>query len=229
MRPAQPLAPMRRKQGRAKIVALLWDPKRPTDPAPTVAAVDSMSFRRGEQRARLLPAGQRQRVHDRARGCARVVPRQPSSGVLVGPARHQRHRSRRLGQSARAEVGGSDPRRRSSVQLSRPSTPTRSTARCARFDELGVLVVIPQNGPFGSNRGVVGREYPNPLPLVVDGVTISVVAEAYIGAPPNLGVVAHELGHLLVKPAGFVFRAAGPPACGRASRSTTRLRRATTA
>ena len=35
------------------------------------------------------------------------------------------------------------------------------------------------------------------MPLVVDGVTISVVAEAYIGAPPNLGVVAHELGHLL--------------------------------
>ena len=60
-----------------------------------------------------------------------------------------------------------------------------------------MLVVIPQNGPFGSNRGVVGREYPNPIPLVVDGVTISVVAEAYIGAPPNLGVVAHELGHLL--------------------------------
>jgi hypothetical protein len=60
-----------------------------------------------------------------------------------------------------------------------------------------VLVVIPQNQPFGSNRGVVGREFPNPMPLVVDGVTISTVAEAYIGAPPNLGVVAHELGHLL--------------------------------
>ena len=81
------------------------------------------------------------------------------------------------------------------------STTRRSTRNpldgALRPDELGVLVVIPQNGPFGSNRGVVGREYPNPMPLVVDGVTISVVAEAYIGAPPNLGVVAHELGHLL--------------------------------
>ena len=35
------------------------------------------------------------------------------------------------------------------------------------------------------------------MPLVVDGVTIPVIAEVYIGAPPNRGVVAHELGHLL--------------------------------
>ena len=47
-----------------------------------------------------------------------------------------------------------------------------------RPNELGVLVVIPQNGPFGTNRGVVGRESPNPMPLVVDGTTISTVAEA---------------------------------------------------
>ena len=98
-----------------------------------------------------------------------------------------------------------------------------------RPDELGVLVVIPQNGPFGSNRGVVGREYPNPIPLVVDGVTISVVAEAYIGAPPNIGVVAHELGHLLAQSAGPVFCAPDHRHSGLASRSTIRSRQATTA
>jgi hypothetical protein len=57
-----------------------------------------------------------------------------------------------------------------------------------RPEELGILIVIPQNGPFGTNRGVVGREYPNAQPLVVDGVTINTIAEA----PPNLGVVAHD-------------------------------------
>src|SRR5262249_35065572 len=63
--------------------------------------------------------------------------------------------------------------------------------------ELGILIVIPQNIPFGSNRGVVGREVPL-QPLVVDGVTIGTIAEAYIGNPPNHGVVAHELSHLLL-------------------------------
>ena len=35
---------MKRRSGRAQVVALLWDPHRPTDPAPPVAAVDTKIF-----------------------------------------------------------------------------------------------------------------------------------------------------------------------------------------
>ncbi|MBN2357320.1 T9SS type A sorting domain-containing protein [candidate division KSB1 bacterium] len=65
-------------------------------------------------------------------------------------------------------------------------------------DELGVLMVIPQNSPFGTVRVPAGREHPSWEPLVVDGVTIPLIAEAYIGAPPQLGLTAHELSHLFL-------------------------------
>lgn len=64
--------------------------------------------------------------------------------------------------------------------------------------ELGVLFVIPQNGPFGTMRTPAGKEVPAWEPLTVDGVTIPAITEAYIGNPPNLGLVAHELSHILL-------------------------------
>jgi M6 family metalloprotease-like protein len=71
--------------------------------------------------------------------------------------------------------------------------------------ELGILIIIPSDGLFGTNRPVVGREFPTQdcahiptEPLVVDGVRIDVIAEVYIGNPANLGVAAHELSHLLL-------------------------------
>lgn len=63
--------------------------------------------------------------------------------------------------------------------------------------ELGVLIVIPSAGPFGTNRPIVGREAPIVEPLIVDGVSIGVIAEVYAGTPPNFGAFAHEIGHLL--------------------------------
>lgn len=64
--------------------------------------------------------------------------------------------------------------------------------------ELGVLFVIPQNGPFGTMRTPAGREAPKWEPLVVDGVRIDAITEAYAGKPLNLGLFAHELSHLLL-------------------------------
>ena len=63
-------------------------------------------------------------------------------------------------------------------------------------EELGVLIVIPTDGPFGTNRVVMSREFPSAEPMVVDGVQIGMIAEWYTGNPPNFGVVAHELSHL---------------------------------
>lgn len=66
--------------------------------------------------------------------------------------------------------------------------------------------------PFGTNRGVLGQEYPTKKPLVVDGMTLTNIAEVYTGAgtetkgiPVNFGVIAHELGHLFFKMLDLYF------------------------
>jgi M6 family metalloprotease-like protein len=80
--------------------------------------------------------------------------------------------------------------------------------------ELGILIVVPQNNPFGTNRPVVARNCPNDQSLFVDGVRIDVMAEAYIGDPPNLALVAHELSHFLHGTPDMYFRGFFPYAAG---------------
>ncbi len=80
--------------------------------------------------------------------------------------------------------------------------------------ELGIHIVIPENNPFGTNRQPAGREFPEWQPLVVDGVTIPVIAESYIGAPPNLPLTAHELAHLFLNTPDEYFWFANPCAAG---------------
>jgi M6 family metalloprotease-like protein len=65
-------------------------------------------------------------------------------------------------------------------------------------EELAILIVIPQNGPFGTVREPAGRQVPAFEPLIVDGVRIPVIAEWYTGSPANLGAPAHELSHVLL-------------------------------
>jgi M6 family metalloprotease-like protein len=61
-------------------------------------------------------------------------------------------------------------------------------------DELAILFVIPQKDAFGTNRDVKGAKK---APMVLDGVQIDRIAEVYLPWPINLGVIRHELGHLL--------------------------------
>jgi M6 family metalloprotease-like protein len=72
-------------------------------------------------------------------------------------------------------------------------------------DELAVLIAIPQTGPFGTNRGVVGIQVPSEQPLIVDGVRIPIMAEWYTGNPVNFPVAAHELAHLLLNQGDLYF------------------------
>lgn len=97
-----------------------------------------------------------------------------------------------------------------------------------RPDELGVLAVIPKTDRSAPIAAWSGGN-PNPMPPVVDGVTISTIAEVYIGAPSNLGLVAHELGHLLANCRICTSISPRIPEGMLGSRSTIRSRRVTTA
>jgi immune inhibitor A len=77
-------------------------------------------------------------------------------------------------------------------------------------NELPIMIVKPQNSPFGTNRPVVGRQVP-PQDLIVDGVKVPWMSEAYIGQPPNLGVVAHELCHQVFSGADMYPNSNLPP------------------
>jgi M6 family metalloprotease-like protein len=81
-------------------------------------------------------------------------------------------------------------------------------------DELSVLIVIPQNGAFGTVRVPAAQEYPTWKPLVMDGVTIPLIAEVYAGAPPNLPTFAHELSHLMLNLPDMYFDIFFPYAAG---------------
>ena len=81
-------------------------------------------------------------------------------------------------------------------------------------DELGILIVIPQNSPFGTNRWAEGGQYPYSEPLIVDGVRIGMIAEWYTGNPPDMGTAAHELSHLYLGTPDMYFWFFQPYAAG---------------
>jgi M6 family metalloprotease-like protein len=193
----EPLAPLVRTRGRRQVVAILWDPQRPTDPAPSVAAVDSVIFG---------PTSSARDHFVQNSGGNFTIEREGVLGWFPAskPADYWWGSPDTNDTDGDGWVNPHVQKWAEAVRLANPqfnfkAYDTNAFDGNLRPDELGVLIVIPQNGPFGTNRGVVGREYPNPQPLVVDGVTIGTIAETYIGAPPNLGVVAHELGHLFMK------------------------------
>ncbi len=80
--------------------------------------------------------------------------------------------------------------------------------------ELGIVVVIPQNSAFGTVRVPASQQYPTWQPLVVDGVRIPLIAEVYAGSPPNLGAFAHEISHLLLDLPDMYFNFFQPYAAG---------------
>ncbi|WP_421799257.1 hypothetical protein [Haliscomenobacter sp.] len=84
-------------------------------------------------------------------------------------------------------------------------------------NELAIIIIIPQNGPFGTKRSfpvVVGRQIPDEAYLTVDGVQIHALSEAYIGNPISLGTAAHELAHLIFNADDMYFNFVQPYAAG---------------
>ena len=83
--------------------------------------------------------------------------------------------------------------------------------------ELGIVIVVPQNSPFGTVRVPAAQQVPTWEPIIVDGVRIPLIAEVYAGSPLNLGVFAHELFHLLLNLPDLYFTFFFPYAAGQYS------------
>ena len=192
----------RTRNVRRKVVAILWDPHRATDPAPTKNAVEQILFgATNSVRDYYLQNSNGYYTIEKA-GMLGWYDADKSASHYWGPV----DTSDADGDgwvNPHVEKWAEAIRKPAPISTSSRSTPTRLTARWTP-SELGVLIVIPQNGPFGTNRGVVGREFPQPQPLVVDGVRFGTIAEVYIGAageprpmcPRALPSVPERAGHV---------------------------------
>ncbi len=197
--------------GARQLLVILWDPHRPDHPAPDKQAIADLIFGADPSVAGYFIDSSRGRV---ALEKAAVL----GWYDALKPAEHY---------WAPSDDQDSDGDGWISGHVEKWAEAVRDAAREFDFaaydkngdgilepDELGVMIVIPQNGAFGTNRQAFGRQYPTPEPLVVDGVRIDAIAEAYIGKPPAAPLVAHELGHLFFDAADEYFWFFFPYAAG---------------
>ncbi len=180
---------------RRNVLAILWDPNRPTDQAPSAATVRSTIFgATNSVRDYYLENSNQNFTIENAGVLGWYAADKPAS-YYWGPV--DNGDTNNDGWVNPHVEKWAEAIRKASADFDFQAYDVDNDGTLGS-DELAILIVIPQNGPFGTQRGVVGREYPSEQPLVADGVTIKVIVEAYIGSPPNLGLVAHELGHLLL-------------------------------
>lgn len=207
LQPFQSLAPVQEPRN---LLTILWDPDRPNHPAPTQAAIESLLY------------GETNSVEDYFLENSNGQFTINNAGIFGWydadkPADHY---------WGPVDVGDTDGDGWISGHVEKWAEAIRKADQDFNFaaydsnsdgylhpHELGVLIVIPQNNSDGFVRSVVGSQVP-PEPLVVDGVTVPIMAEAYIGNPPHLGLVAHELSHLLLDHADMYFGFNTPFAAG---------------
>jgi M6 family metalloprotease-like protein len=200
-----------RTVGAVPMLSILWDPHRPTDPAPAKQDVERLLF------------GKQHSVAGYFRENSYRQFRVTNAGVLgwydaAKPADHYWGAPDEKDGDGDGFVNGHVEKWTEAIRRADKSFDF------ARYDrdhdgtlstrELAVHIIIPQNGSFGTNRGTAGREYPTVEPLVVDGVQVPVIAESYLGAPPDLAVVVHELAHLMLNAPDMYFPFAYPYGAG---------------
>lgn len=247
MKPAFDLKPV---FGKRKVLTILWDPKRPTDPAPSRSAVENALFgprpsvrdyflensgdRFTIENAGVLgwyaadkpavhywgtpqrPLDQEDLFEDR-NGNGRLDPGEDlnRNGRLDGPdgilqPDEDRNGNGRLDYDLNGDgwIDGHAEKWAEAIRKAdrdfdfRPFDANNDGVLAP--DELTILIVIPQNRPFGTQRGVVGRQVPR-QDLVVDNVKIKSIVELYAGSTPDIGIAAHELAHILLEAGDMYF------------------------
>jgi M6 family metalloprotease-like protein len=205
-------AKMRPVAGVRRIVAVLWDPHRPDHPAPSRDSIEKILF------------GPRPSVADWFGENSGGKLRLEKAGLFGWydadkPAEH--YWDRKADDKDADRDGWINGHVEKWTEALRKAAKEFDFAKCdANHDgvlqpeELGILVVIPQKEPFGTNRGPEGRQFPKREPLLLDGVRIPVLAEWYTGIPTNLGAPAHELSHLLLGSPDLYFTSHWPYATG---------------
>ncbi|MBC8180597.1 T9SS type A sorting domain-containing protein [candidate division KSB1 bacterium] len=193
------------------LLVICWDPHRPTDPAPSKTDVENLIF------------GSKPSVRDYFKVNSHNLFFMNNADVkgwynANKPADHYWGPEDTGDSDGDGWISGHVEKWAEAVRKANPTFDFASFDKngdgTLQTDELGVLMVIPQNSPFGTVRVPLGRQHPINEPLIVDGVIIPLIAEAYIGSPPDMGLVAHELSHLYLNLPDMYFNFFFPYAAG---------------
>ncbi len=206
----KPFFEMQPVSGAVRVMTILWDPHRPTDLAPSREAIKQLMFGREHSLRGYYKENSLGKLHI------------ANAGIYgwydaLKPADHYWGPLDEGDQDGDGWVNGHVEKWAEAVWKVDAEIDFRQydTNHDGVLEprELAIHIVIPQNGPFGTNRVPAGREAPEWEPLLVDGIRIPVIAESYIGAPPDLSLVAHELAHLLLNAPDeyFPFRSDSAP------------------
>jgi M6 family metalloprotease-like protein len=175
-----------------RVVAILWDPGRPDHPAPPATTIDDLLFGSNPSVRDWYREGSGSRFRLAREAVLGWYPAdRPADHYWAGDADE-----RDAWLDGHVEKWA-EAIRKADVEFDFAARDTDGD-RVLEPEELAILIVIPQNGPFGTVREPAGRQVPAFEPLIVDGVRIPVIAEWYTGSPANLGAPAHELSHLLL-------------------------------
>ncbi|MFZ0613306.1 MAG: hypothetical protein WAM73_13800 [Desulfobacterales bacterium] len=203
--------PLSSQRGQKKrVVVILWDPKRPSDPAPSRVAVESAFVGNSNSLKQFFNESSLGRFSFEVVG---FLPPKGSGKPDWYPAR----------KPATHYWGPADPNDQDGDGFTSGHTEKWAEAvwtASADFDfgaydynkngtldpnDLLVCMLIPQNGPAGFQRTPAGQQYPSFKPLqsmgVNSGVKIPTILEIYLGNPPHLGLMFHELAHLFLNAA----------------------------
>jgi M6 family metalloprotease-like protein len=207
-RPFQSLR--RHRHARRNVLALIWDPRQPGNPAPARAAVEAALFGpRPSVRDYYLENSTGHFTLDSA-GVLGPFPAEkpPEYYSTPGPDTVEGWLNRHHRKYAEAIRQASAGFNFAAFDASRDGILTP--------DELAIVIVVPGATPAGFIRDAVARESPR-QELVVDGIRTTAIAEWYTGdlrMRDSLGTIAHELGHLLLGHADMYFSIFQPYAAG---------------
>jgi M6 family metalloprotease-like protein len=180
--------------GTGSLLVLMWDPQRPTDPAPTVGAVTNLIY------------GSYPSVSDyftTNSGNNFAIANAGILGWFAADKPYSFYWSAEDPTDADHDGFTSGHVRKWWEAITKADATFDFSIYDTNGDgvldprELGIVIVIPQNSAFGTVRVPASQQYPAWQPLVVDGVTIPLIAEVYAGSPPNMGAFVHETSHLL--------------------------------
>ena len=197
--------------GTRKVLAILWDPARPEHPAPDRAAIETLLFGPKPSVAGYFRENSGGRCQLQSAGVRGWYPALNPASYYWGPE-DPNDTNPRDGWIHPHVQKWAEAIRAADMDVDFSAYDTNRDGALTP-EELAILIIIPQTNPFGTMNWAVGSEVPA-TDLVVDGVKISPISEAYVGNPPSLGLVAHELAHLLLNAGDMYFYFFQPYAAG---------------
>lgn len=210
----RPFASLKRMRNvRRKVLAILWDPNRPGHPAPSADEVEAKLFGADSVRRYFAENSDDYFTIEKAGVLGPYDADKPADHYWDNGDGDYHHRKYNDGWLSGHHEKWAEAIRKADQEFDYSQYDTNNNGTLEP-EELAIIVIIPQNGAYGTVGYPAGREavsgpfgntIPISQPLIVDGVRIRKIIEWYAENPPSIGLPAHELSHLLLDHGDMYF------------------------